>query len=255
MTRPRERQAWYSHGPGEAVDALHNFPERLRRACLGGLTDGVCCKSGLLVKLGEGLECANIGLRRRTRHGHPQHGAAARGPRGAAVSPTQQQVGGRKGKKGKRAFGETDATDCSKQPPAQRCHRLRRPRRHPCGAHPRFSRVRPQGPLARAKGRHFRFTYMGRAAVSASAPGPTAMAIVAASVSTRPTMVLPAVRSNSCRAADSVTRTRNWTRAMRPVVRKPTHFTTRFTWCLQGGFRWDSYRRNQNETIMLAGFS
>ena len=46
---------------------------------------------------------------------------------------------------------------------------------------------------------------MGRAAVSASAPGPTAIAIVAASVSTRPTMVLPAVRSNSCRAADSVT--------------------------------------------------
>ena len=207
------------------------------RACFPGLTDGVCCKSGLLVKLGEGLECANIGLRRRTRHGHPQHGAAARGPRGAAVSPTQQRVGGRKGKKGKRAFGETDATDCSKQPPAQRCHRLRRPRRHPCGAHPRFSRVRPQGPLARAKGRHFRFTYMGRAAVSASAPGPTAIAIVAASVSNRPTMVLPAVRSISCRATDSVTPTRSSTMTMRPVVvRKPSHFTTGFT-AFHGGFR------------------
>ena len=138
-----------------------------------------------------------------------------RTPRGSSKSHATR-VGGRKGKKGKRAFGETDATDCSKQPPAQCCHRLRRPRRHPCGAHPRFSRVRRQGPLARAKGRHFRFTYMGRAAFSASAPGPTAMAIVAASVSTRPTMLLPAVRSNSCRAADSVTRTRNWTRQCDP---------------------------------------
>lgn len=101
MTSPRERQAWYSHGPGEAVDALHNFPERLRRACFRGLTDGVCCKSGLLVKLGEGLECANIGLRRRTRHGHPQHGAAAKGPRGAAVSPTQQELEGAKGRRGR----------------------------------------------------------------------------------------------------------------------------------------------------------